>query len=71
MSSYLAKIGDRTLTINIHEGHEGFVEITDSSSEMSLHIRKEDDSLLAIHFTSGTTDPPNQINLDDGDIYID
>ena len=71
MAKQQVKIGNRILTLSVEEGEEGFIEIIDELSDMSLHIRDEDGQLTAIHFLNGQADPINQVDLDNGDVYVD
>jgi hypothetical protein len=61
-------IGNRNLALVYEEGTAGFIEIQDTKSDMSLHIRVEDEQLIALHFVEGEVDPANQIDLDIGDL---
>jgi hypothetical protein len=62
-------IGNRNMSLIYEGGVDGFIELQDSDTNMSLHIRQEDDQLLALHFVEGQSDPVNQLDLDSGDIY--
>ena len=61
------QIGKRNFRLVIEEGKEGFILLEDKGSNMALHIREEDDFLVAIHFIEGQPDPANQIDLDTGE----
>ena len=63
------KIGERNLIINYEEGADGFVEINDADSDTSLHIRDEEDMLLALHFIEGEEDPVSQIDVLTGEVH--
>ncbi|CAN5761630.1 hypothetical protein BH24DEI2_BH24DEI2_27000 [soil metagenome] len=71
MPSIDIRLGSKNLVLTYEEGDEGFIEINSKEDNMSLHIREEDDMLLALNFIDGADDPAYQADLLTGEVYLD